>query len=124
MRRAASLGATAPLADPAANIRGRKRRTAMRTSDAFVLGAIGGAVAAWLWGRELGDYVGDRTRGVRSKAADGVRAVEEKTEHALRRADELLRGAKDHVTGALRTAQDTIRPALSPEVDPAGPRSS
>ena len=102
----------------------------MRTSEAFVLGAIGGAVVAWFWGRELGDYVGERTRGVRSKAADGVRVVEEKTEQvlnrggdALRHADELLRGAKEQVTGALRTAGETIRPPRSPEVDPAGPRS-
>jgi len=94
----------------------------MRTSDAFVLGAIGGAVVAWLWGRELGDYVVERTRGVRSKAADGVRAVEERAGQALdrggdalHRADELLQGAKEHVTGALRTAQETIRPALPPD---------
>ena len=88
----------------------------MRTSQAFVLGAIGGAAVAWLWGRELGDYVGERTRGVRGKAADGVRVVEEKTEEvldrggdALGRADEVLRGAKERVTGALRTAEETIR---------------
>jgi hypothetical protein len=72
----------------------------MRTSDALVLGAIGGAVVVWLWGRELGDYVAERTRGARSLAADGVQAVEEKTGQAL-----------DRVTGALRAAQDTIRPA-------------
>ena len=91
----------------------------MRTSQAFVLGAMGGAVVAWLWGRELEEYVGERTRGVRSKAADGVRAVEESTGRALdrggdalRRADELLHDAKEHVTGALRAAEDTIRPAV------------
>jgi hypothetical protein len=88
----------------------------MRTSHALVLGAIGGATVAWLWGRELGAYVSERTRDVRGKAADGVRVVEEKTEQVLdrggdtlRRADEVLRGAKEHVAGALRTAEETIR---------------
>ena len=92
----------------------------MRTSDAFVLGAIGGAVVTWFWGRELADYVEGMTRGVRSRAADGVQSVEERAAQALdrggdalHRADDLLRDAKGQVTGALRAAQDTIRPAPS-----------
>ena len=49
----------------------------MRTSKAFVLGAIMGAAVVWLWGREMEEYVAEKTRGVRTKAAEGVRAVEE-----------------------------------------------
>ena len=41
----------------------------MRASKAFVLGAIMGA-AVWLWGRDIEEYVEDKTRGVRTKAAD------------------------------------------------------
>ena len=90
----------------------------MRASGAFVLGAIMGAAAVWLWGRELEAYVGDKTRGVRTKAAEGVRAVEEKAgkvldrgAEALRRADDFLQETKEHVSGALRAGQEAIRPA-------------
>jgi hypothetical protein len=90
----------------------------MRTSEAFVLGAIMGAAVVWLWGREMEDFVQERTRGVRTKAAEGVRAVEEGTGkvldrggEALRRVDEFLQDTKEHVTGALRAGEDAIRPA-------------
>ena len=89
----------------------------MRTSERFILGAMTGAVVVWLWGREIEDYMGEKTRGVRTKAAEGVRVVEERTGRALdrggdalRRADEFLQGTKEHVSEALRAAQDSIRP--------------
>jgi hypothetical protein len=90
----------------------------MRTSRVFVLGAIMGAAAVWLWGREMEAYVEDRTRGVRTKAAEGVRAVEEtaekvldRGEHALRRADEFLQDTRAHVSETLRAGEEAIRPA-------------
>jgi hypothetical protein len=90
----------------------------MRTSTAFVLGAITGAVVVWLWGREIEDYVGAKTRGARAKAADGMRAVEESTGRlldrggsSLRRAEDFLQDTKAHVSDALRAGQDAIRPA-------------
>jgi hypothetical protein len=90
----------------------------MRTSRVFVLGAIMGAAAVWLWGRELEEYVGEKTRGVRTKAAEGVRAVEGKAEkvldrggHALRRADEFLQDTRAHVSETLRAGEEAIRPA-------------
>lgn len=90
----------------------------MRTSEVFVLGAIMGAVVVRLWGREMEEYVKERTRGVRTNAANGVRAVEEKTGKvldrggdALRRADEFLQDTKEHVSEALRAGQRAIRPA-------------
>lgn len=90
----------------------------MRTSDAFVLGTITGAVVMWLWRKELEDYVGDKTRGVRTKAAEGMRAVEEKTGqvldrsgNSLRRAEDFLQDTKTHVSEALRAGQAAIRPA-------------
>ena len=94
------------------------RRIAMRTSEVFVLGAIMGAAVVWLWGREMEEYLKERTRGVRTNAADGVRAVEEKTGKvldrggdALRQADEFLQDTKEHVSEALRAGQRAIRPA-------------
>ena len=90
----------------------------MRTREAFVLGAIMGAAVVWLWGREMEEYVEERTRGVRTKAAEGVRAVEETAGRvldrggdALRRADEFLQDTKEHVSEALRAGEEAIRPA-------------
>jgi len=90
----------------------------MRTREAFVLGAIMGAAVVWLWGREMEEYVKERTRGVRTKAAEGVRAVEETAGRvldrggdALRRADEFLQDTKEHVSEALRAGEEAIRPA-------------
>jgi hypothetical protein len=92
----------------------------MRTSGALVLGAIMGAAGVWLWGREMEEYVEERTRGVRTKAAAGVRAVEEtagkvldRGGEALRRADEFLQDTKQHVSEALRVGEDAIRPAAA-----------
>jgi gas vesicle protein len=90
----------------------------MRTSGAFVLGAIMGAAVVWLWGREMEQYVEEKTRGVRTTAAEGVRAVEEKAGEvldrggeALRRVDDFLQDTKEHVSEALRAGQEAIRPA-------------
>jgi hypothetical protein len=92
----------------------------MRTSEAFVLGAIMGAAVVWLWGREMEEYVEERTRGVRTKAAGGVRAVEETAGRVLdrggdvlRRADEFLQDTKEHVSEALRAGEEAIRPAAA-----------
>jgi hypothetical protein len=90
----------------------------MRTSRAFVLGAVMGAAVVWLWGREMEAYVEDRTRGVRTKVAEGVRAVEETAAKVLDRggdvlyrADEFLQDTKEQVSEALRAGEDAIRPA-------------
>jgi gas vesicle protein len=90
----------------------------MRTSEAFILGAIMGAAVVWLRGREMEEYVKERTRGMRTQAAEGVRAVEEtagkvldRGGDALRRADEFLQDTKEHVSEALRAGQEAIRPA-------------
>jgi gas vesicle protein len=90
----------------------------MRTSGAFVLGAIMGAAVVWLWGREMEEYVEEKTRGVRTKAAEGVRAVEEtagkvldRGGDALHRVEEFLQDTKEDVREALRAGQEAIRPA-------------
>ncbi len=50
----------------------------MRADEAFILGAMTGAVVAWLWGKKIEDGIGAKTRRVRTKAADGIQAVEER----------------------------------------------
>ena len=90
----------------------------MRTSDGFILGAITGAAIVWFWRREIEDYARDRTRGVRTQAAERLRAVEEGTGKvldrggdALRRAEAFLQDTKEHVSETLQKGQDAIRPA-------------
>jgi hypothetical protein len=96
------------------------RRTAMRTTGAFVLGAIMGAAVMWLWGREMEEYVGEKTRGVRTKAADAIQTVEETagqvldgSGNSLRRAEGVLQDAKERVSAALHAGEDAIRPAAT-----------
>ena len=93
----------------------------MRTSEVFVLGAIMGAAVVWLWGQEMEEYVQERTRGVRTKAAESVRAIEgtagkvlDRSGDALRRANEFLQDTKRHVTEALQAGEEAIRPATVP----------
>ncbi len=90
----------------------------MRTSEAFFLGTITGAVVLWLWGREIQNYVGEQTRAVRARAAEGVRAVDETTGqvldhggHSLRRAEDFLHDTKARVSETLRAAREAIHPA-------------
>ncbi len=90
----------------------------MRTSGAFCLGAITGAVVVWFWGKEITGYVREQTRGVRTQVAEGIRAVEEGTGkvldrggEALRRAEGILQDTKEHVRETLQKGQDAIRPA-------------
>jgi gas vesicle protein len=92
----------------------------MRTAGVLILGAIMGAAVVWLWGREMEEFVEDRTRGVRTKAAAAVRAVAEKAGKVLdrggdvlHRADEFLQDTKEHVSEAVREGQGAIRPALA-----------
>jgi hypothetical protein len=93
----------------------------MRVSDGFILGAITGAAIVWFWRRELEDYARDRTRGVRTQAAEGLRAVAEGTEKvldrggdALRRAEAVLQDTKAQVGDALRSGEAAIRPTPAP----------
>ena len=90
----------------------------MRTSEAFILGTITGAVVIGLWGREIQGFVRGKTREVRAKAAEGLRAVETQTGkvldrggNSLRRAEEFLQDTKEHVGDALRAGEVAIRPA-------------
>lgn len=57
----------------------------MRCDEAFVLGAMTGAVAVWLWGRKIEDRLAEQTRAIRTKAADGIQAVEETIRPAVNR---------------------------------------
>jgi hypothetical protein len=88
----------------------------MRSSRVFLLGAIVGGAAVWLWGREVEAYVEEKTRGVRTTVAEGVRAVEEtagqvldRGGEALRRAEDFLEDTKTHMSEALQAGREAIR---------------
>ena len=57
----------------------------MRRDEAFVLGAMIGAVAVSLWGRNIADRITEQTHAIRTKAADGIQAVEETIRPAVNR---------------------------------------
>ena len=67
----------------------------MRTSDGFILGAITGAAIVWYWRREIEDFARDKTRGVRTRAAEGLQVVQEGTPKVLDRGGDALRRAED-----------------------------
>lgn len=48
----------------------------MRIDEAFVLGAVTGAAATWLWRRRIEESFAARTRGLRTAAADRLHVVE------------------------------------------------
>ena len=83
----------------------------------FLVGAMVGGLVVWRWREEIQDYLANRTRGIRSSAADRLQSVEEKAtsalDHAaipLRRAEAALGHAKTQVRDTLRAGQDAIRP--------------
>ena len=89
----------------------------MRSSKAFILGTIASAVVLWFWGKQIGDYFGIKTDGVRAKAAAGMRAVDETAGQvldqggaSLRRAEQFLQDTKEHVSDALRSGQKVVDP--------------
>ena len=89
----------------------------MRSSRIFVLGAIMGAAVVWLWGREMQEYLSEKTRAVRTKTAEGVRAIEGQAEKvldrgrdALLRVDDFLQDTQGHVSEALRASEEAIHP--------------
>ena len=93
----------------------------MRTYEAFILGAVTSGLVAWFLGEEIAGYVRERTRGVRTQAAEGHQTVADGTGkvldrggEALRRAEEFLQETKEQVGEALRGGQDAIRPTPSP----------
>jgi glycerol uptake facilitator-like aquaporin len=70
----------------------------------FVLGAIVGAIAVWVWGEEIRRFANTKGRTAHLVAADTLQSVQST-------AGELFDTAKDQVTSTLQAGQDAIRPA-------------
>lgn len=84
----------------------------------FLLGAVAGGVAVWVWREQIRGFLDQKTRTVRSRAADGLQSVEETAERLLdrtatplRRAEEMLDDTKARIGETLRAGQEAIRPS-------------
>jgi hypothetical protein len=69
----------------------------------FVLGAIVGGIAVYVWGEELRRVVNTKGRTARLAAVDTLHSVQTA-------AEQMLDSAKDHVTSTLEAGQEAIRP--------------
>ena len=70
----------------------------------FMLGAIAGGIAVYVWGDEIRRFANTKGRTARLAAADTLQAVQST-------AEEMFDTAKDQVTSTLQSGQDAIRPA-------------
>ena len=69
----------------------------------FIIGAVAGSLAIWLWGEELKRYATTSTRAVRERAAETLQSVEQT-------AGGVLDSAKEQVHTTLQAGQDAVRP--------------
>ena len=70
----------------------------------FMLGAIAGGIAVYVWGDEIRRFANTKGRTARLAAADTLQAVQSTAEG-------MFDTAKDQVTSTLQSGQDAIRPA-------------
>jgi hypothetical protein len=88
----------------------------MRTSEAFVFGAIIGGIAVWLWG-ERSNAMSEKRLVACARGPWTAARVEEKTGQCSTAAKapsvvpKVGAGTKERVTTALRAGQEAIRPA-------------
>jgi hypothetical protein len=73
----------------------------------FVLGAIVGGIAVWVWGEDLRRLADKRGRTARMAAADALQSVQST-------AEEMFDAARDRVSSTLQAGQDVVR-ASRPE---------
>jgi hypothetical protein len=71
----------------------------------FIIGALAGSLAIWLWGEELKRYATTSTRAVRERAAETLQSVEQT-------AGGVLDSAKEQVHTTLQAGQDAVRPRV------------
>ncbi len=69
----------------------------------FLLGAIVGGLAVYVWGDEIRRLVNTKGQTARFAAADTLQSVQSA-------AEQLLDSAKDHLTSTMEAGQEAIRP--------------
>jgi hypothetical protein len=69
----------------------------------FLLGAIVGGIAVYVWGDEIRRLVSTKGQSARLAAVDTLHAVQTT-------AEQIMDSARDHVTSTLEAGQEAIRP--------------
>jgi hypothetical protein len=69
----------------------------------FVLGAIVGGIAVWVWGEDLRRLANTQGRTARLAAADALKSVQSV-------AEDIFESARDQVTSTLQAGEDAVRP--------------
>jgi hypothetical protein len=67
----------------------------------FIIGAIAGGLAVWLYGDQIRDYIDDMTSGVRERAAAGLEGAADR-----------LQSVAESVEGGLSDAAHQARRAI------------
>jgi hypothetical protein len=68
------------------------------------MGALIGGTVVWIWRDRLAEKLDEKTRTLRTKAADTLETMERQT-------DVILDKAKPRITSTLRAGREAIRPA-------------
>ena len=71
----------------------------------FIVGALAGGIAMYLWRDEIGRYLDSGTRDFRTRAAD-----------TLKQASDMMESASEKIGETLAAGQDAIRPATATRV--------
>lgn len=66
----------------------------------FIVGALAGGIAMYLWGDQLSRYMEDNTRNLRTRAAD-----------TLKHAGEAMGSATEKINETITAGEDAIRPS-------------
>jgi hypothetical protein len=82
-----------------------REREEVSEMKGFIIGALAGAVAMYIWRDEIGHYLDSRTSGLRTRAAD-----------TLKQAGDLMESASGAIGDTLAAGQEAIRPAHVREV--------
>ena len=73
----------------------------------FIVGALAGGIAMYLWGDQISRYVEDNTRGFRVRAAD-----------TLKQAGEAMGSASEKITETISAGEEALRPSAVRSVPP------
>lgn len=98
----------------------RRDRDVSREKDRprlALTGTIVGATVVWFWREQLAAQVEEKSRGLRTKAADGLEIVE-------KQAEALIDRAKPQITSTLRAGKEAIRPSDDREPTDSRPRDA
>jgi hypothetical protein len=66
----------------------------------FIVGAVAGGIAMYLWGDQISRYVEDNTRGFRTRAAD-----------TLKQAGDKIGSASEKIGETLSAGEEALRPS-------------